>query len=175
MTLKHTPATALPFHAYSGDGEGWHIGNAGQRQRGEAIACTFDEGHPARAAQDAAYLAHTSSNYPLMVGALKSAQVVPENLDRLDAETLRRFIREQADVAAETLRKVGGVGVNRDGIRVRGVLYENVDVAYDEAVQREVDEAAAAQRAPCGPEVLGGGIACTQCSCGGKGVCRDAA
>lgn len=65
--------------------------------------------------------------------------------------------------------------MNGDGVRVRGVLYPDVDAAHDEAVQRELDEAAEAQRAPCGPEVLGGGIACTQCSCGGKGVCRDAA
>lgn len=140
MTLKHTPATALPFHAYSGDGEGWHIGNAGQRERGEAIACTFDEGHPARAAQDAAYLAHTGSNYPLMVGALKSGQVVPHDLDRLDAETLRRFIREQADVATETLRKI-----------------DEADAAGQQTIYRRLVDMLRAAFGPLNSEVSDGG------------------
>lgn len=60
-------------------------------------------------------------------------------------------------------------------IRVRGMLFKDGDDAFEYFRQRDLDEGSDAQRAPCGPEVLGGGICCNRCTCGGKGVCRDAA
>jgi hypothetical protein len=110
MTLKHTPATALPW---------WpRINTDGQAvcsARGEngGLAFPFEAAYSdkpgvlTRGAQDIKYAIHAGCHYPLMVGALRSSSLVPEFIDRMDAETLRKFIREQAGVAAETLVAIG--------------------------------------------------------------------
>jgi hypothetical protein len=84
MTLRNVPATPLPWNSNAAVSDDYSV-------------------HP----QDFEYYVHTGNHYPLMVGALKSGAVVPAYLDSMRAEDLRKFIREQADVATQTLRAIG--------------------------------------------------------------------
>jgi hypothetical protein len=105
MTLKHTPGTALPWWPRENTDGQWIVsafnGNGG-------LAFPLEAPYKAtHGKQDIAYATHVGSNYPLIVGALRSSALVPEFIDRMDAEALRKFIREQAGVASETLAAIG--------------------------------------------------------------------